>query len=87
MYCYLIVYWNKILGWETLGAFLDGAEDGIMAYIIKWDSTVLSDPYIWSEAIGQVWNFQEFCPYTLLDYVPNMNVSMLVDSNYTVVIE
>lgn len=36
------------------GAFLDGAEDGIMAYLIKWDSTVLSDPYIWSEAIGQV---------------------------------
>ena len=36
------------------GAFLDGAAEGIKNYLIKWDSTTLSDPMMWTKAIGQV---------------------------------
>ncbi|XP_063675135.1 sodium-dependent dopamine transporter-like isoform X3 [Bolinopsis microptera] len=36
------------------GAFLDGAGDGIKAYLIKWDGSTLNDPVIWTKAIGQV---------------------------------
>lgn len=36
------------------GAFLDGAGEGIENYLIKWDGSKLSDPVIWTKAIGQV---------------------------------
>ena len=37
-----------------VGAFLDGAGEGIENYLIKWDGTKLNDPDIWTKAIGQV---------------------------------
>lgn len=55
------------------GAFLEGAGEGIKNYLIKWDSEVLNDPYIWTSAIGQVFFSLGICMGVMTTYSSHNN--------------
>ena len=56
-----------------LAAFLDGAGDGLMNYLFKWDSEALSDPSVWADAIGQVFFSLGVCMGVMTTYSSHNN--------------